>query len=91
MASYMILWPKQKLRILAWFGIVVFWFRVPAWLAIGAWIAQDVYYLTIELEYVTEVAFSAHVGGAIFGALCGFFIIHRSKSREKVSSYDDQN
>jgi membrane associated rhomboid family serine protease len=83
MAAYLVLWPKQHVRVLAWFGFLVFPFRIPAWLIIAFWMAKDFYYLTIELDYVTDVAFSAHVGGALTGLLAGgliFLISNRSRN-----------
>ncbi|PZO76619.1 MAG: rhomboid family intramembrane serine protease [Mesorhizobium amorphae] len=64
LSAYLILHPRVKIWVLA-FGRIPL--RVPAWVAIAAWIGFQILMLVILPE--DEVSFAAHLGGAAAGAV----------------------
>jgi membrane associated rhomboid family serine protease len=70
LGAYFILYPKA--RVLTWFFIVVLW--VPAWIILGYWfvlnfLSGTATALAVRGQNLGGVAFWAHVGGFISGAL----------------------
>ncbi len=69
LGAYFILYPKA--RVLTWFFVFVLW--VPAWVILGYWFALQFLNGTAALAFqgqnIGGVAFWAHVGGFIAGAL----------------------
>jgi membrane associated rhomboid family serine protease len=70
LGAYFILYPKA--RVLTWFFVFVLW--VPAWIILGYWFALQFLSGTATLlafqgQSIGGVAFWAHVGGFISGAL----------------------
>jgi membrane associated rhomboid family serine protease len=70
LGAYFILYPKA--RVLTWFFVFVLW--VPAWIILGYWFALQFLNGTATLlafqgQSIGGVAFWAHVGGFISGAL----------------------
>jgi membrane associated rhomboid family serine protease len=70
LGAYFILYPKA--RVLTWFFVFVLW--VPAWIILGYWFALQFLSGTATLlafqgQNMGGVAFWAHVGGFISGAL----------------------
>src|SRR5580693_453193 len=70
LGAYFILYPKA--RVLTWFFVFVLW--VPAWIILGYWFALQFLSGTATLlafqgQNIGGVAFWAHVGGFISGAL----------------------
>lgn len=63
-AAYLLLHPRAKLWILLFFIIPV---KIPAWIAIGAWLVLQVYSLTDPTG--GQVAWWAHIGGFGFGVI----------------------
>ncbi len=63
-AAYLLLHPRVKLWVLA-FGRIPL--RIPAWIALALWIGYQVVMLFAHLD--DEVAWGAHVGGVIAGAV----------------------
>ena len=78
--AFLILVPKGKIH-LRWFLLLLIHpytgkISVPkwtAWILVWIWFARDFYYAFLSLKghYLTNVAFTAHVGGCIFGILFG--------------------
>lgn len=75
-AAYLLLHPTAKLWILVFFIVPV---KLPAWVAIVAWIAFQIYALTDPEG--GEVAWWAHIGGFGFGIL--FILLFK---RQLISS-----
>ncbi len=70
LGAYFILYPKA--RVLTWFFVFVVW--VPAWIILGYWFALQFLsgtatILAVQGQSMGGVAFWAHVGGFISGAL----------------------
>jgi membrane associated rhomboid family serine protease len=70
LGAYFILFPKA--RVLTWFFILVLW--VPAWIILGYWfvlnfLSGTATALAVRGQNMGGVAFWAHVGGFISGAL----------------------
>ncbi|MGA8622109.1 MAG: rhomboid family intramembrane serine protease [Candidatus Sulfotelmatobacter sp.] len=70
LGAYFILYPRA--RVLTWFFVFVVW--VPAWVILGYWFALQFLsgtatVLAVQGQNVGGVAFWAHVGGFVSGAL----------------------
>lgn len=66
MAAYLLLYPKARVWILLFFKIPM---RIPAWVALGAWIALQVVSLFSIAPEGVAVAWWAHIGGFAAGLL----------------------
>lgn len=67
MGAYAILYPKVKIHMLVVLVIIFFRVTVPAWLMLGYWFVLQT--LGLRVDSVGGVAFWAHVGGFIAGAV----------------------
>ena len=70
LGAYFILYPRAK--VLTWFFVFVVW--VPAWIILGYWfvlnfLSGTATALAVQGQNVGGVAFWAHVGGFVSGAL----------------------
>jgi membrane associated rhomboid family serine protease len=70
LGAYFILYPRA--RVLTWFFLFVFW--VPAWIILGYWfvlnfLSGTATALAVQHQNMGGVAFWAHVGGFVSGAL----------------------
>ena len=70
LGAYFVLYPKA--RVLTWFFVFVLW--VPAWIILGYWfvlnfLSGTATMLAVQRQNMGGVAFWAHVGGFISGAL----------------------
>lgn len=70
LGAYFVLYPRA--RVLTWFFVFVIW--VPAWIILGYWFLLNFLSgtetaLAVQRQNVGGVAFWAHVGGFISGAL----------------------
>lgn len=70
LGAYFVLYPRA--RVLTWFFVFVLW--VPAWIILGYWfvlnfLSGTVTALAVQGQNMGGVAFWAHVGGFISGAL----------------------
>ncbi|MBN1830602.1 MAG: rhomboid family intramembrane serine protease [Deltaproteobacteria bacterium] len=71
MGAYTVLYGKKKIRV--FYSIVIFYFnytKVPAILLLPIWIGQEFYQLLFGS--VSQVAYVAHIGGLISGAVLGY-------------------
>lgn len=78
MGAYILKFPKAKVLTLLPLGIVLFPVRVPAFFFLGFWFLQQAFYGVASLEAQTNigmnqggVAYWAHAGGFVFGAILG--------------------
>ncbi len=69
MAAYMFLYPRGQIVFLFPIFLVPFFFRISALIYIGFWFALQVYSGASTMETATGVAFWAHIGGFVAGAL----------------------
>jgi membrane associated rhomboid family serine protease len=86
MGAYLILYPRA--RVLTWWGFFVFW--LPAWLVLGYWLIVNLLSgaasaLAESKGPVGGVAFWAHVGGFVTGAL----LIQLMPTRKNVYAFED--
>ncbi len=70
LGAYFVLYPKA--RVLTWFFVFVLW--VPAWIILGYWFVLNFLngtatILTVQGNNMGGIAFWAHVGGFVSGAL----------------------
>ena len=70
LGAYFVLYPRA--RVLTWFFVFVIW--VPAWIILGYWfvlnfLSGTATALAVQRQNMGGVAFWAHVGGFISGAL----------------------
>lgn len=70
LGAYFVLYPRA--RVLTWFFVFVLW--VPAWIILGYWfvlnfLSGTASALAVERQNMGGVAFWAHVGGFVSGAL----------------------
>jgi membrane associated rhomboid family serine protease len=70
LGAYFVLYPRA--RVLTWFFVFVLW--VPAWIILGYWFALQFLsgtatLLAVQGQNIGGVAFWAHVGGFVSGAL----------------------
>jgi|SRR5258708_17404508 hypothetical protein len=70
LGAYFVLYPRA--RVLTWFFVFVVW--VPAWIILGYWfvlnfLSGTATALSVQRQSVGGVAFWAHVGGFVSGAL----------------------
>lgn len=83
LGSYILLFPKGKVRVLLGQRII----QVPALLAIGIWIALQLYSGIGSIESAGKtggVAYMAHIGGFVAGFLLTFLFRGNGKSRPAV-------
>jgi membrane associated rhomboid family serine protease len=70
LGAYFVLYPRA--RVLTWFFVFVIW--VPAWIILGYWfvlnfLSGTATALSVHAQNMGGVAFWAHVGGFVSGAL----------------------
>lgn len=87
LGAYLVMFPTSRVKLL----FIVFPFRLPAFLFLGFWIAQQ-YVRGMESLVVetSNVAWWAHIGGFAFGLVLGLFFrgsIPRDNSRNQYKSY----
>lgn len=81
LGAYLIMFPRSRIKMI--FLIFFITFYISAILFIGFWFLQQ--FISVYNETGLDarsqgVAWWAHIGGFVFGVLCGFFF--RSKARE---------
>lgn len=74
LGAYLVMFPKSQVKILV---LVIFrTFKVPAFLFLGFWIAQQLFSGFGNIGSTGSsggTAWWAHIGGFLFGLLCGYF------------------
>jgi membrane associated rhomboid family serine protease len=97
LGAYLILYPFNRVRILIPILIIFWTIQLPALLVIGWWFVQQFFYGLGSLSEATMggVAFWAHVGGFITGAVMILPFIGRVHSRQRAvrvySPFEDTN
>jgi len=84
LGAYVVMFPRSQVRVLVFFGYFATTTRVAALLFIGIWfvtqLLSGVASLGVNTAQTGGVAYWAHVGGLVAGAVVGF--IFRSRARE---------
>jgi membrane associated rhomboid family serine protease len=71
LGAYLVLFPTNRIRVLAWYFVVT----VPALVMIGLWALLQFFYGFASIAETAQtggVAYLAHVGGFIVGVVVGF-------------------
>jgi membrane associated rhomboid family serine protease len=87
MGAFLITYPGDRIRTLLWFGIFVRTAFIPAGLLIGVWFLLQLFSQIGSVADVQSggVAYAAHVGGFVFGAISArFFEGFPSKAKLNV-------
>jgi membrane associated rhomboid family serine protease len=78
MGAFLVTYPRDRIRTVLFFGIFIRVTFIPAALLIGFWFLTQLVSVGAVAESNTGgVAYLAHIGGAIFGALMGPLFEHR--------------
>jgi membrane associated rhomboid family serine protease len=91
MGAYLLLFPRVRIRMLFWFLLFFRIFAVPAWLVLIWWFATQLISGLPEVidpnpELAGGVAFWAHIGGFVAGAvLIKFFENPQLVARRRVA------
>jgi membrane associated rhomboid family serine protease len=76
LGAYIVKFPRNRVRLLSYFGIV----HVPALLALGVWIAIQVFgHVGVMAGQSSGVAYMAHIGGFVAGVLLIFVLAPRTR------------
>jgi len=92
LAAYLVLFPKGKIRTLLLIGIPLI-ILLPAWIVIGIWIIlqfiSGVASLGVDTANTSGVAYFAHIGGFIAGAILVFVFRDRETHQQHVAARAD--
>jgi len=91
LGAYMVMMPRVKVKIFYWIYYRAGVFTISAVYVIGFWIALQVFYfLMLESERIGGVAYSAHIGGAVFGIAAGIIaaLVLKSTRRGQMDELD---
>lgn len=73
LGAYLVMFPKSRVKTL----IFYFFIEIPAFLFLGIWIAQQLFFgfgsLGLEAAATGGTAWWAHIGGFAFGVIAGYF------------------
>ncbi len=87
MGAYIIRFPRAKIVTLVPLFIIMTTFRVPAIFFLGFWFVQQAFYSALSLGATADmgsggVAYLAHAGGFVFGAILGPLLGLFAKGRD---------
>ncbi|WDS36446.1 rhomboid family intramembrane serine protease [Pseudoxanthomonas sp.] len=80
MGAFCVVWGRQPVRFFYWFGVVFDYARAPAIWLLPLWLGWEVYSLLSAPE--AGVAFDAHAGGLVCGALLGAALVATGRRRD---------
>jgi membrane associated rhomboid family serine protease len=80
MGAFCVVWGRQPVRFFYWFGVVFDYVRAPAIWLLPLWLGWEVYSLLGAPD--AGVAFDAHAGGLICGALIGAVLVKSGRRRD---------
>lgn len=82
MGAYLLLFPKARVDILFFIVIIIRIFTIPAWVLLGLWFALQIFSGAAADPNGGGVAYWAHAGGFIAGALLALPIFLRRGGRD---------
>ncbi|MBR9922339.1 MAG: rhomboid family intramembrane serine protease [Bacteroidetes bacterium] len=87
MGAYLVMFPKSRVRVFFFF----LFFHVPAFVFLLFWIGQQFFSGVNSLALVESdgVAWWAHIGGFIFGAVAGLYFRSRKDWRRQAQPLSD--
>lgn len=84
LGAYLVLFPASRIKMLFWFVIPLFTFRVPTWAAIPAWLVLQGLMAWNQMHGAsTQVAVWAHLGGFAFGFGCAVLLRMFGRDRRR--------
>ena len=76
LGAFIILYPTARIRTL----VGIFFVKIPAWVYLGGWFVYQLVESNFGVKSASAngggVAFSAHVGGFVFGAIVTLLLLH---------------
>jgi membrane associated rhomboid family serine protease len=83
LGAYLLVFPKAKVHTLIFFGYFIRWVKLPASFVLGFWFIIQLFSGIGSLGYAMAdsvgIAFFAHIGGFVAGALLVFFFSRRRR------------
>ncbi len=79
MGAFCVVWGRRKVRVFYWFFVVFNYARGPAILLLPLWLGWELYSLASSDN--GTVAFGAHAGGLVSGALLGALLVLLRRTR----------
>jgi len=73
LGAYMVLHPRANIRIFLWFVLIITTLNLPAWVVLGVWFAGQLISSAGVDPGEPGVAYMAHIGGFVAGAVLVFF------------------
>ena len=84
MGAFVITYPRDRIRVLLFFGFFYRITRIPAALLIGLWLLVQVFNAGAIADVQSGgVAYMAHIGGIAFGALTGHLFTDRIRVAQR--------
>jgi len=75
MGAFLVVHTKTRIRVALVSAMALaprtYFMSLPAWVLLGAWFAQQVFWALLTTKTSVGVAFAAHLGGFAFGCLTG--------------------
>ena len=91
MGSYLVLFPKARIRTLFLFVFILRVIPMPAWVFLGLWTAMQFLGFAVEglLPESGGVAYAAHIGGLCSGLVLIFFFRKRRTGTAEILDVRD--
>jgi membrane associated rhomboid family serine protease len=84
MGAFVVTYPRDRIRVLLLFGFFYRITRMPAALLIGLWFLIQLFSVgTIADVQSGGVAYMAHIGGIVFGAIAGRLFTNRIRVAQR--------
>jgi membrane associated rhomboid family serine protease len=73
LGAYLVLHPRANIRVFVWFILIITRINLPAWVVLGIWFVGQLVSSAGADPGAPGVAFMAHIGGFVAGAVLVFF------------------
>jgi membrane associated rhomboid family serine protease len=80
MGAYLVRFPRARILSLVFLGIFITAIPIPSAIFLGLWIAGQTVYAAMANPNLPGVAYLAHIGGFVIGAIA-MFVLSRRKLR----------
>lgn len=84
-ALYAVLFPQVRIVFCSRYFCTFHWWGMPAWVLFTIWIIMQSVLAVLSAK-VSNVAYTAHIGGALLGLLAGFIIRRQQKKQFSASA-----